>query len=149
MALDDIRRRLERERAQHVGHGFKPSRIRIQPLRVARGKLRHLLARAPTADFQIAPVIERQKIRDAPLDDAQAMLGKPQIGDDFRIEQRDRVGGDRIAKSRMKFFRDRRAADDAAPLQHHDLAPGHRQIGGADEAVVPAPDDDRVMHKKF
>ena len=73
------------------------------------------------------------------------VLGEPQIGDHLRIEQRDRVGGDRIAEARMKLLGDGRAADDAAPLQHHDLEPGHRQIGGADEAVVPAADDDRVV----
>ena len=46
----------------------------------------------------------------------------------------------------MKFFGDGGAADHAAPLQHHDLVPRHRQIGGADEAVVPASDDDGVVH---
>ena len=80
------------------------------------------------------------------LDDAQAVVGELQIGDDLRVQQRDRVGGDRVAEARMKFLGDGRAADDAAPLQHRHLQAGHRQIGGADEAVVPAADDDGVIH---
>ncbi len=146
MAFDHVRRRLQRERAQHVRDGFEPRLIGIEPLGVALRKLRDFLARASAADFQIAPVIERKEVRDAALDDAQPMLGEPQVGDDLRIEQRDRVGGDRIAEARMKLLGDRCAADDAAPFQHDDLEPGHRQIGGADEAVVPASDDDRVVH---
>ena len=145
----DVRRRFQHERAQHVGDRLEPRLIGVEPVGIARGKLRDLLARAPAADFEIAPVIERQEIRDLALDDAQAVLGKPQIGDHLRVEQRDRVGGDRIAEARMEFFRHRGAADDGTPLQHHDLQPGHRQIGGAGQAVVPAADDDGVMHDSF
>ena len=145
MAFDDVRRRLERKRAQHIRDRFEPRLVGIEPFGIARGKLRHLLVGAPTAHFEIAPVIERQKIRDAALDDAQAMLGKPQVGDHLGIEQRDRVGGDRVAEAGMKFFRHRRAADDVAPLEHHHLQPGHRQIGGADETVMSAANDDSIV----
>ncbi len=44
----------------------------------------------------------------------------------------------------MEFFRDGRAADDRAALEHRHLQPGLGQIGGADEAVVPPSDDDGV-----
>ena len=146
MPLDHVRRRLQHQRAQHVGDRLQPRLIGIEPAGIARGKLRDFVMRASAADLEIAPVIERQEIRDSAFDDAQPMLREPQIGDHFRIEQRHRVGGDRIAEARMKLFRDRGAADDMTPLQHDDFQPGHRQIGGADEAVVPATDDDRVVH---
>ena len=119
MTFDDVRRRFQHERAQHVGDRLEPRLIGIEPVGIARGKLRDLLARAPAADLEIAPVIERQEIRDSALDDAQPVLGEPQIGDDLRVEQRDRVGGDRIAEAGMEFLRHRGAADDgdAAPAR--------------------------------
>ena len=44
----------------------------------------------------------------------------------------------------MELFGDGCAADHAAPLQHRDLEPAGGQVGRADEAVVPAADDERV-----
>ena len=46
------------------------------------------------------------------------MIRKPcamkiEIAEDFRVEQRDGVGGDGIAEAGVKFLGDRRAADDA------------------------------------
>ena len=81
MSLNDIGRRFQRKRAQHIGDCFKPRRIGVDPLGVARGKLRDLVARPAAAGFQITPVIQREEIRNAPLDDAQAMFGKPQVCD--------------------------------------------------------------------
>ena len=76
MALDHVRRRFERERAQHVGHALEPRLIGVEPLGIARGKLRDFLVRLAAACLEVAPVIERQEIRDVPLDDAQAVLGE-------------------------------------------------------------------------
>ncbi len=45
----------------------------------------------------------------------------------------------------MEFLGDRRAPDDVPPLEHADLQPGTREIEGADEAVMPTADDDRVV----
>src|SRR5215218_600776 len=47
----------------------------------------------------------------------------------------------------MKLFRDCSTPDDATPLQNNDFLPGHRQIGGTHQTVVPATDDDRVVHQ--
>ena len=44
----------------------------------------------------------------------------------------------------MEFLGDRRAADDRAALEHRDLEPGRGQVGGADQAVMAAADDERV-----
>jgi hypothetical protein len=76
MALDHVRRRFQRERAQHVGNGIEPRLIGVEPLGIARGKLRHFLVRLATTCLEVAPVIERQKVRDVPLNDAQALLGE-------------------------------------------------------------------------
>jgi hypothetical protein len=40
---------------------------------------------------------------------------------------------------------DRGAADDGAALEHDGALAGASEIGGRNEAVVPAPDDDRVV----
>ncbi|MHC2468786.1 hypothetical protein ACVIHD_007798 [Bradyrhizobium embrapense] len=79
------------------------------------------------------------------------MIGKLQVGDDLRVEQAHRVGGDRIAEARTKLFGDGGAADHLAAFHDPDLEPGHREIGRAGEAVVPRTDDDDVcfVHVRF
>ena len=44
----------------------------------------------------------------------------------------------------MEFLGDRGAADHAAALEHAHAEARRREIGGADEAVVAAADDDGV-----
>ena len=39
---------------------------------------------------------------------------KTEVPDDFRVEKRDRVGGDGIAEAGVEFLGDRRAADNVA-----------------------------------
>src|SRR5262245_31325686 len=73
------------------------------------------------------------------------MIVKVQVADDLRIEQAHRVGGDRVAKSRMKLFRYCRTAHDRSSFEDLDLQPGHAEIGGADEAVVAPANDDHIM----
>ena len=72
-----------------------------------------------------------------------------QIRDHLRIEQRHRVARHRIAEARMKLFRDRRAADDIAPLQHQHLQPGLSQIRRANEPVMAPADDDNVVQARL
>jgi len=87
---------------------------------------------------------ERQQVGQGTLQDAQAVLGETQIGDDPRVEQADRVAGDRIAEARVELLGHRRAADDMAALQHGNRQTGPRQIAGACQAIVTAADDDGV-----
>ena len=79
--------------------------------------------RAAFAGEQIAAVRGGQEILRAALDDAQAVLGEPEIGDDLRVEQADRVGRDRIAEPGMKFLGHRGAADHLAALDHFHAQP--------------------------
>src|SRR5690606_3849804 len=58
--------------------------------------------------------------------------------------QADGVAGHRVAEARVEFLRHRRAADDAAPFEHAHLQPGAGEVGGADQAVVAAADDQYV-----
>ena len=51
----------------------------------------------------------------------------------------------------MEFLGHRGAADHLAALDHFYAQAGHREIGGAGEAVMPRPDDDNVclVHASF
>ena len=44
----------------------------------------------------------------------------------------------------MEFLGHGRAADDVPTLEHGHLQPRRGEIGGADEPVMPTPDDDDV-----
>ncbi len=70
-----------------------------------------------------------------------------EIADDCRVQKRDGVGGDGIAEAGVEFLGDRRAADLRPAFEHRDFEAGHREIGGGDEAVVTAADDDDVRHQ--
>ncbi len=72
---------------------------------------------------------------------------KLEVADDRRVQERDGVGGDRIAEAGMKLLGDRRPADLRAALEHRHFEAGHCEIGGGDEAVVTAADDDDVRHQ--
>ena len=99
---------------------------------------------AAFAGQQIAAVGGGQEILRAALDDAQAVIGELQIGDDLRIEQADGVGRDRIAEAGMEFLGHGGAADHLAALDHFHAQAGHREIGRAGEAVMARADDDNV-----
>ena len=46
----------------------------------------------------------------------------------------------------MKLFGDRSAADNRAALEHGDLQARRGEIGGGDETIMAAADDDDVRH---
>ncbi len=73
------------------------------------------------------------------------MLRQLQLADDLRAEQADDVREDREPEAREQLLRDGRAAEDVALLQDERLHPGAGQVGRADQAVVAATDDDRVV----
>ncbi len=79
-----------------------------------------------------------------PRQDSQPVAFEPQLADDLRLEQADHVrgGGDFIA--RPQLFGRGAAAEDVSAFEHADFAAGFGEIGGADQPVVPAADDDAV-----
>ncbi len=64
---------------------------------------------------------------------------------DFRAEERDDVGAFGKKKARDDFFSDGSAAENVAAFQDDDLLPCFGKIGGIDQAVVTAADDDNVV----
>ena len=94
-------------------------------------------------------VLEGQKIRQLALDHPEAVSRQIEVPDHLGIQQRDRVSGDRIAEPRMEFLGDRRPTHDRAPLEHRDLDAGGREVSGAHQSIVAAPDDDRVARRRI
>ena len=72
------------------------------------------------------------------------MARQIQVADDLRVEERNRVCRHGVAKAGMKFLGDGGAADDVASFENGDFQASRRQVGGADESVVAAADDQRV-----
>ena len=100
--------------------------------------------RVATARLQVAAIFRWQEIRDPALNDTQAVFRQLEVADHLGIEKRYGVRGDGIAKARMKLLRDRGAADDTTPLQNRYLESARSKIGGANEAVMPTTDDQRI-----
>ena len=140
-AFKRVRRRGQHQVAQHVRDGVQALAVLGQACRIVRREARHLRLRATGAGEQIAAVRGWQEVGAAPLDDAQAVAGKIKVADDLRVQQRDRIGGDRVAKPGVELLGDRGAADHCAPLEHGDLEPRRRQVRGAHQPVVSATDD--------
>ena len=139
-----VRRRLQRERAQFVGDRLEPALVLGQAFGITARELRDLRRGAPATRDEIAVVRQRQEVVEPALHDAQAVPREIEIGDHLRLQQRHRVRRDRIAEPRMELLGHRRAADHVAPFEHGDLQPRLGEISRADEAVVAAADQDRV-----
>ena len=73
------------------------------------------------------------------------MARELQLAHDLGPKQRDDVGGDAEPEARHDLLGDGSAAEDVPALEHDDAQPGACQVRAADEAVVAAADDDRVV----
>ena len=93
---------------------------------------------------QVVAVRHRRE-RAVERQDLEAVPRQVELADDLGPQQRDDVRADRELEAREDLFGDRRAADHVPPLEHQHLAPGPRQVGGVDEPVVAAADDDDVV----
>src|SRR5439155_18418331 len=77
--------------------------------------------------------------------DLQAVARQVQLADDLGPQQRDHVRADREVEAGEDLLGDRGATHDVPALQDQDLLAGAREVRRVDEAVVPGPDDDRVV----
>src|SRR6266550_8809978 len=93
---------------------------------------------------EVVAVLHR---RDGALEwqDLQPVPREIEIANDLGSEQRDDVGEHRELEAREDLFGDGGAADSRPALEHQHRLLGAREVGGRDEAVVPAADDDRVV----
>ena len=118
-------------------------------LGVLGGELRDLPSRprriAPAR--QRAPVGQRQE-RAVERNDLEAVPRQVELADDVRAEQRDDVRANRVREPLEDLLADRGAAEDVALLEHEHLASRLGQVGRADQPVVAAPDDHRVVRRR-
>ncbi len=73
------------------------------------------------------------------------MARQLEVADDLWPEERHDVREDAESEPGEQLLGDRRAAEDVTLLEDHSLHPGPGQVGGADEPVVAAADDHRVV----
>jgi hypothetical protein len=139
-------RGLEKQRSEQPDHGTELAR----EARVGRGIARRMgadrgepLARF-AGQFQPRPFDRRHEIVERPRHDAQTVPGERQLANNARLEQADGIARGRIAKARMKFLGNGRAADLLLALDDANRQTGTGRIARADEAVVTAADDDQV-----
>ena len=71
-----IGRRLERDRAQDVGHALEPRLVGVERSASRGREFRDLGLRAPGRRLQIAPVGQGQEVGERPLDDPQAVAAR-------------------------------------------------------------------------
>ena len=112
------------------------------------------VAEAPAAELADRPavvvdppqvvVLERRE-RAVEGQDVEAVLRQVELADDLGPEQADDVAGDAEPEAREDLLGHRGPAEQMALLEDDGLQPGPGQVGGADEAVVAAADDDRVV----
>jgi hypothetical protein len=89
-------------------------------------------------------VVERRQ-RAVEGQDGEPVPGQLQVAHDLGAKQRHHVRRHAEPEPGHDLLGDGGAAEDVAPLQHDDAQPGPGQVRGADEAVVAASDDDRVV----
>ena len=94
-------------------------------------------------ELQVVAVEHAQGPRRA-LQHLQAVRREVEVGHDLRVQQADGVGIDGVAKARVELFGQRCAADAVPGLQYQHPAAGGSEVGGTDQAVVPATDDDDI-----
>ena len=85
-SLDNVRRRLEDNGAQHIGNRRQACLIIVQSIGIPRREFRDLSFGLAAADLQEASIIQWQKVGDRTLDDAQPMDGKIKVPDDLRVQ---------------------------------------------------------------
>jgi hypothetical protein len=140
---------LERQRPEHVGDLVERREVGGQRGGIGFAELGdfRLAALQPAAHQQVVAGVlrQRQEVRDRAVDDPEPVLGEPHVGDDFGLEQADGVARHRIAEAGVELLRNCRSADVGMRFADADSHPGPTEIPGADQAVVAAADDHRVV----
>src|SRR4029450_6347550 len=82
--------------------------------------------------------------------DLEPVTRQGELADDLGSQQRHHVRADRILEARVDFLGHRCAAEHVTAFEDENLAPRTGQVCGVDQAVVTAPDGDRVVvHLQF
>ena len=144
--LGRIRRRHAQDRLDepaHVGHRLA---VLVVGLGVDLGVAGDLPARlGVVVDAPEVVAVEHRRERPVQREDLEAVPGEVEVADDLGPQQRDDVGAHRELEAREDFLGHRRAAEHVTPFEDENFLSGAREVGGVDQAVVPASDDDDVV----
>ena len=142
-----VRRDHEQQRLHQAGDPFE---VPIEPdvgLGVVRVERRDVpdVASEVTPERQRCAAGERHEVVGGDDRHLVAVPAQLQLADDPLGHQRDDVGGRRDPVAIPQILRRGRAAEDRAAFQDEDVAAGPREVRGARETVVPAPDHDHIV----
>ena len=133
------------DRLDEAGHLRHQEAVLLVCLRIVQRPAPQLAHRAAVVvDAPQVVVVERGE-RAVEGQDREAVARQLQLAHDLGPKQRDDVRGDAEPEPRHDLLGDGGASEDVAALEHDDAEPGACQICAADEAVVAAADDDRVV----
>jgi hypothetical protein len=143
--FDDLGWRHEQHLADRVREHHEACGKRVEALRIIAREFRHFPFGAAAPNGEIFALVQRQEVLHSARNNGEPVLAKRHLGNDFGVQQRDGIARGRIPETRREFLGNRGSAYDAAPFEHEHLEARARAIEGADEAVVPASDDDDVV----
>ena len=142
----EVRRDLMQQRAEQPADPLQMCLVAVVGVRVRRGELGDLgVPRGRViGQPQVPPVRARREVRPLRVD-VIPVLCQPQVPDEIGGQQGDHV---RQRRDRVpgpeRMLADRGAAGHLPALAHQGVQPAAGQVGGGDQAVVPAADDDGI-----
>ena len=145
VAAGQVGRDDAQDRLDEPGHLDHELAVLLVGLGVAQAPAPELADRpAVVVDPPQVVVLERRE-RAVEGQDVEAVLRQVELADDLGAEQADDVARDAEPEAREDLLGHRRAAEQVALLEDDGLQAGPGEVGGADEPVVTAADDDRVV----
>ena len=146
-----IGRRTVKRRLEHLDHAPEHGLVALVGCRVTIAEFRDL----PAVELGIRPEEEMLPTRKGskggglPGQHLEAVVTQLQLPDDLRPKERVHVGQAGKPVARDELLGDSAAAHQLPALQDQDLSTRPGQIAGGDQAVVPRPDDNRVVFSHF
>ena len=146
---DDRQDRLDE--AGHVDHQLAVFLVRLGVAGRPAAQLAHRPAVVVDSPQVVAAALGRALAlaqrgeRPVERQDVEAVLRELEVADDLRPQQRDDVREDAEAEAREQLLGHSGATEDWPLLEDQRLQAGAREVGRADQAVVAAADDHRVV----
>lgn len=144
----ELRRRLEKEWLQIASQFLQLLIDPDESFRIFLGYFRKLLLRSiavgPPGDH--LPIGKGNLDRRITGDHPQAIIGEPQLGNDFRPQHASDVRRSRGAAAGSDFFRDATSAHDVSALKYQGGEPGTREVGSRCESIVTGTDHNGVVY---
>ena len=141
-----IGRRHAHDRLHEVGHLDHGLAVLVVSFGVEARVARDLAARARViVDAPEIVAVRHRRKRAVERKNLETVTRQIELANDLRSQQRDDVRANRKLEAGKDLFRNRRAAEYVATLQHQHLFPRTREIGGVYQTVMSAANHDDVV----